>query len=168
MSTSAARYIVQRGDPRWLEIAAGEQGQHEIPGPQDNPRILAYASAVDLHVTHDEVPWCAIGANWCLEGAGYKGTRSALAVSFLGYGRPALEAEFHGAIVVLCRRDAAPDPDNGSPTGNHVAFGLSQTAEYVELLGGNQGDQWKVSHFPRSAYRVRAVRMPRECDRRTA
>ncbi|AHG92120.1 hypothetical protein J421_4653 (plasmid) [Gemmatirosa kalamazoonensis] len=156
-----------RTDPAWLHIAARELGQHEIAGTgpgQDNPRILEYGKTVELTITHDEVPWCSSFVNWVMREAGYQRTKSAAAVSWLRYGRVALTEEQRGAIVVLCRKNAAPDPATGSPTGNHVAFLLKATPEYVECLGGNQSDQVKVSRFSRAAYRVRCVRMPRACD----
>lgn len=151
-------------DPAWLQIAARELRQHERPGADDNPRILSYFDATDLTVTHDEVAWCSAFVNWCLREAGYRGTRSALAASWLQYGQPAFEVQ-RGAIVVLNRRDATPDRFTGSATGNHVAFLLGATVDAVECLGGNQSDQVKVSRFPRETYRVRTVRMPRACDR---
>jgi uncharacterized protein (TIGR02594 family) len=151
-------------DPRWLHLAAEEQGQHEVAGAKDNARILAYFDAVTLKATHDEVPWCSAFVNWVLREAGFRGTRSALAVSWLQFGMPAFDAQ-RGAIVVLCRRDAAPDATTGSATGNHVGFLLDADATHVTVLGGNQGDQVKVSRFPRATYRVRAVRVPRLCDR---
>lgn len=151
-------------DPAWLQIAARELGQHERPGTEDNARILTYFDATDLTVTHDEVAWCSAFVNWCLHAAGYRGTRSALATSWLQYGQPAFDVQ-RGAIVVLTRRDATPDRFTGSATGNHVAFLLGATTEYVECLGGNQHDEVRVSRFPRDAYRVRTVRWPRACDR---
>jgi len=155
-------------DPRWLRVAWAELGVTEMPGPQHTRRILDYADAVDLRVTSDETPWCSCFVNWVMREAGYARTRSAPAVSWLRYGTEAHDAEQRGAIVVLNRRDAAPDPATGSPTGNHVGFLLEATPQFVTVLGGNQGNAVKVSRFARAAYRVRAVRVPRPVDQRPA
>jgi len=159
--------IVHPNDPAWLQVAARELGQHEIPGAQDNPRILEYGTAVDLRVDHDEIPWCSCFVNWAMREAGYQRTRSALAASWLQYGMPAYDAA-RGAIVVLRRKGATSDVATGSATGNHVGFLLSTSRTYVEVLGGNQHDAVKVSQFPLDAYQVRGVRLPRACDRLVA
>jgi len=159
--------VIHPTDPAWLQVAARELGQHEIAGPQDNPRIREYFRATSLGPSPDETPWCAAFVNWVLQRCAYRGTNDARAESFTKYGMPCFEAS-RGAIVVLRRRNATSDASTGSSTGNHVGFLLSASTTHVEVLGGNQGDQVKVSLFPRATYLVRAVREPRECDRLNA
>ena len=44
----------------WMDIARGELGTREVPGPDDNPRVLAYyADAGHPDVRNDETAWCA-------------------------------------------------------------------------------------------------------------
>ena len=90
------------------------------------------------------VPWCAAFVNAVLEMAGYEGTGSLLARSFLDLGRPVREPR-RGDIVVLKRGDEAW-------TG-HVGFYVGETmvkgVRYVEVLGGNQRHSVAVSLYPK-------------------
>lgn len=119
----------------WLEIAKKEIGIHEVTGGE-NPRIIEYFTAVSYHAQEDEVPWCAAFANWVLKKAGIKGTNSAVARSFEGWGEE-LEDPRKGAIIVF-------DWQNGS---GHVGFIYSWTDSSVAVLGGNQSDQVSITNF---------------------
>jgi uncharacterized protein (TIGR02594 family) len=145
-------------EPKWLEIARGELGQHEIPGPQANARIVEYHSITSLHATSDEVPWCASFVGWCLEKAGIKSTRSAAAASYLSWGSSAFPRP--GAVCVIRQKSAAPDPATGSATGYHVGFFVASDRAHIQLLGGNQADSVKVSAFPLDRYELVGYRWP--------
>lgn len=137
-----------RDEPRWLRIARQALGEGELPGPDDNPRIVAYHASTRDGAAPDAVPWCASFVNWCLEEAGMVGSDSKLARSWLGWGEPINEPRL-GCIVVL-ERGAAPK--------GHVGFYLGSSAGTVTLLGGNQGDRVSVASF--SAERVIGLRWP--------
>jgi hypothetical protein len=50
------------------EIAKAELGTTEVPGTQNNPRILEYHATTTLKATTDEVPWCSSFVNLNTEG----------------------------------------------------------------------------------------------------
>lgn len=163
-------YNALDGQPRppWLPVAARELRAkiHERKGRKvHNPRILEYHAATTLHASEDEVPWCASFVNWCLQRVGLTGTRSALAASFRTWGR-ALVAPRVGCVVVLARRDRAPDAETGSPTGMHVGFWMGQDGEstgdaphgHVTVLGGNQSDAVTVAQFSLVVWEIVALR----------
>ena len=136
--------------PHWLEIAEKEIGTKEIPGEQDNPRILEYAQATSLGAHDDETPWCSSFVNWVMAESGLILTRSAAARSWLTWGSP-LGQPALGAVVVLSR---PPNPASG-----HVGLVEGMVgAQRVAVLGGNQGNAVSVAVFPRA--RVLAFRWP--------
>ena len=136
--------------PHWLGIAEKEIGTKEIPGEQDNPRIVEYAQATSLKASDDEVPWCSSLVNWCMMQAGITRTNSAAARSWSTWGRP-LVGPAMGCVVVLSR---PPNPAHG-----HVAFCVGVVGtDRIALLGGNQNNQVSVATYPRS--RVVAYRWP--------
>ncbi len=55
--------------PLWMEIAKGELGVKEIPGPANNKRIVEYHRTT-IGTYPDETPWCASFTCWCMEQAG--------------------------------------------------------------------------------------------------
>lgn len=118
--------------PKWLEIAYAEFYEHcvkEEPGPRNNMRIVEYHSTTTLRATDDSVPWCSSFVNWCMRQAGYKGTNSAAARSWLLWGEKLILPRL-GCLVVFKR---------GS--GGHVGFFLSWSKEKdIVILGGNQRD----------------------------
>lgn len=138
----------------WLAIAEAELGVREIAGPRAQERILGYWKICGhTHQSSDEVPWCAIFVGAMLTLAGYNHTKSAMARSYLNYGRK-LDAPEVGAIAILAR---------GKPPSGHVAFVAGASATHVLLLGGNQGDAVKSVWFPRKD--VIGYRMPTPLDR---
>lgn len=126
----------------WLDIAMGELGVSEFPGPdQHNPRILEYHQATSLRATADEVPWCAAFVNWVLSKAGIVGTNSAQARSFLTWGLrlPALRK---GAIVVFKR--------GTKEWQGHVGFADQWDDKHVWIVSGNRADGVQLDAYPLS------------------
>lgn len=144
--------------PRWLEIAQGEIGQREFRAKgKHNPRIIEYHDACDLHAQDDETPWCSSFVNWCMMQAGMPRTKSALARSWLKWGRRISEPEL-GCVVVMSR--------GSDPRFGHVGFGVRWDSGGIWVLGGNQtrrqGEEFDsvcVKKFPWS--KVIEMRMPR-------
>lgn len=133
----------------WMPIALAEVGVKEFPGSGDNPRIVQYLKSTNLGApsnSQDETPWCSAFANWCVEQSGYEGTDSAWARSWLNWGKKTTTPE-RGCIVVFSR--------NG---GGHVAFYIRETASEIEVLGGNQSNEVKISMYPKS--RLLGYRIP--------
>jgi lysozyme family protein len=78
---SASEDARERADdakpPPWLAKAQSYLGFHERPGNRGIEEFIALAKC-----GAGGDPWCAIFVNACLEGAGVRGTRSAMARSF--------------------------------------------------------------------------------------
>lgn len=91
--------------------------------------------------------------------AGYQGTKSAAAKSWLEWGA-ALAPPKAGAITVIKKKGQSSDAATGSTTGFHVGFWISQAGTSVRLLGGNQSDSVKYSNFSLSSYEIRGHRWP--------
>ena len=117
--------------PRWFDWAAKEIGQHELPENR-GPVVRRY---IDLAKTGREGdPWCAIFVNAAMEASGIKGTRSPSSQSFRHDANfVKLSGPAKGAIAVYWR--IAPTSGLG-----HVGFYVSETAGYVNTLGGNESD----------------------------
>lgn len=144
--------INQESCPSWIKIAKKELGVKEIAGKEANPQILAYHRATMLSANSDEVAWCSAFVNWVMREAGIKGTGSALARSWLKWGRR-LKYEEPGCIVVLER--------GGSKWQGHVGFyiGKGKDPSFIKILGGNQNDQVSIEEFSR--HRILGFRMPK-------
>lgn len=125
-------------EPKWLQIARGENGQKEISGGGHNSRILEYHATTTLKATDDETPWCSAFVNFCITRTGLVGTDSAVARSWLGWGE-ALVTPTVGCVAVFKRP--------GAPWAGHVGFYISETDTHVKVLGGNQNDGVCIAGF---------------------
>jgi uncharacterized protein (TIGR02594 family) len=134
--------------PKWLDIAFGEVGVSEVPGPGANPRIVEYDACTTLKSTSDEVPWCSAFLCWVMEQAGEPSTRSAMARSWTNYGIPAVPVV--GCVTVLRR--------GSNPAQGHVGLLLDRHDGWVYLLSGNTGNRVEVARFPESD--VLSYRLP--------
>ncbi|WCL80038.1 TIGR02594 family protein [Saprospira sp. CCB-QB6] len=121
--------------PNWIKIAESELGVTEIPGAEDNPRVIEYHSTTG-GFRDDETPWCASFVNWVMNKAGQGGTGSAAAMSWAKYGKK-VDQPAYGAIAVL---------SYGGGKG-HVGFVVGKKGSNVLLLGGNQSNMVKISAF---------------------
>lgn len=122
--------------PQWLEIAQAEIGVKEVKGGE-NPRIIEYHACTSLKATEDETPWCSAFMNWVMKQAGMPYTKSAAARSWLDWG-VVLDEPREGCVAILKR---------GAPPSAHVTLWLRESDGMFAGLGGNQGDQVKVSAF---------------------
>jgi uncharacterized protein (TIGR02594 family) len=119
----------------WLPIAEKEKGVIEIPGIQNAPRVVEYLKTVTnigpTWTSKDETAWCSAFVNWCMEKAGFVGTKSALSTSWLKWGQ-AIDKPIKGCLAVFQREGG----------GGHVGFYLEEVNTnseiYIKLLGGNQ------------------------------
>ena len=132
----------------WMSIARAEIGTKEYAGAADNPRILEFLNSTNLRPSdrsHDETAWCSAFVNWCVEKAGYEGTDSAWARSWLTWGK-SLSSPRRGCITVFTRN-----------SGGHVGFYIGKTSSGIKVLGGNQSDQVNISIYKKSqllGYRI--------------
>jgi uncharacterized protein (TIGR02594 family) len=124
----------------WMTIAESQLGVTEIPGSNHNPKIISY-HATTGGFKDDETPWCSSFVNWSLNQSGIKGTQSARALSWFGWGQSLKKPAF-GSIAII---------DYGNGKG-HVGFvaGVNQNGSIV-LLGGNQSNMVKYSAFSPSS-----------------
>ncbi len=129
-----------------FKIAAGELGQKEIAGPQNNPAILNYANEAGFSWINDEdTPWCSIFINWVAKKAGLQCSQNLNARSWLKVGHPVDNAPETGDIVVFWRGSI------DSWLGHVGIFlGFSANGSRVYCLGGNQGNQVSITAFPAS------------------
>ena len=116
---------------------------NEVAGPKSNPNILEVYKSVDglnnSELDDSTYAWCSCFVNWCIQKAGGKGTRNALARSWLQWGQES-KGEV-GDIVVFKRGD--------STWQGHVGFVVKKGLLTVDVLGGNQSDRVKISTFSR-------------------
>ncbi len=130
-----------------LKIAFNELGTEEIPGNDNNPEVLKYASETGIKgITNDEIAWCSTFVNWVAWKAGLQYSGKANARSWLNIGKKVTMPE-PGDIVVFWRE--SPQSWKG-----HVGIflGISADKKRVYCLGGNQGNRVSVS-----AYRINTV-----------
>ena len=133
----------------WMSIAHAELGVVEVPGDENNPQIVKYHATTSLGPQPDEVPWCSSFVNYCISKAGLRGTNSAMARSWLDWGKEISDFET-GCVVVLKR---------GAPPRGHVGFFVGEEGnKWIRLLGGNQTNSVRISSFDRD--RVIGRRMP--------
>lgn len=134
-------------DPAWLTIAQGELGTLEkIQGVQ-NQKVNEYFKATDYTPSVGD-PWCSAFVNWCIKGAGLKGTGKANARSWTFYGQRLIKPK-RGCLTVFWRE--SKDSEKG-----HVAFYISSDENFVTVLGGNQNDSVCIKKYPKAqllAYR---------------
>lgn len=123
------------------EFAKLEIGTTEVPGPVNNPRIVEYHATTTLKATDDETSWCSSFVNWCVKKAGFKGTNSAAARSWLKWGVVTDDPK-EGDIVIFKRPP--------SPTSGHVAFFVKKEGDFIYCLGGNQSNQVRISKYKAS------------------
>jgi uncharacterized protein (TIGR02594 family) len=150
-----APFVPTPGFAPWFNIALQElaRGVKEIPGAQDNQRIVEYHSTTTLKATDDETPWCSSFVNYCMWKAGIKGTRDARAISWLDWGKEvpiATKSEVRPGDVVIF------EWDSGS---HHVAlFKANAANNKMIVVGGNQGDRVSEATYPWS--NVMGIRRP--------
>jgi uncharacterized protein (TIGR02594 family) len=144
--------------PPWYAIALQElqRGVEEVPGGQDNPRIVEYHSTTTLKATDDETPWCSSFVNWCMWKAGIKGTRDARAISWLDWGKevPFIRDQVRMGDVIVFEWTNA----HGEVTGHHVAFFQKSLGSRLQVIGGNQSDRVTETVYPWGA--VMGIRRP--------
>lgn len=143
----------------WIDIAIAEIGVKEnaLPGEHNN-RIVEYHKATTLKASDDETAWCSSFVNWVLLQAGDKGTGSALARSWLNWGK-AIDTPQRGCIIVIKKKTPGYTATTGSTSGFHVGFYVSHSESAVKILGGNQSDQVKYSNFSLSGFDVKGYRV---------
>lgn len=126
-----------------LHIALKEYDILEIPGANDNARIVQYFADIGHSwVKDDETAWCAAFANWVLKQCNITGTGKLNARSFLNVGQVVTTPEV-GDIVIFWRV---------SPTGweGHVGFYITERNGLIYTLGGNQSNKVCIAGYSKN------------------
>lgn len=118
--------------PKWMLVAEQEIGVREKPGDDDSPRVIEYlkSTRLDEQALSDEKAWCAAFVCFCLEQAGVKNPRYAMARNFLKYGEYINPEDAQFGDLLIFRR--------GKDSGHaHVCFLVMDLGAEYEVLGGN-------------------------------
>src|SRR5579872_6216569 len=127
--------------PAWVKTAYKEREQTEIPGPQENPRIVEYFNAIGAKKTYrdDLDDWASAFAEWSLNKNGIIGPKSDDPFAWLHWGQKLDQPRF-GCITIL------------SFSGlHHVGFFFTDNGESILVLGGNQDDTVNISRYSKSS-----------------
>lgn len=132
---------LQANDSAILKLAFAEMGVKEVPGKGSNKQIEKYFAATTLGAgTKDDVPWCSAFVNWIMQQTSHDYTRSAMARSWLKWGKPITTPQ-RGCVVVFWRTSR-------QSTNGHVALFLGMAGPgRIYVLGGNQNDRVGVSTY---------------------
>ena len=136
----------------WFDIAEEKLGECEVPGPRANEFIIECLESTSIGSPYDqsdETAWCSAFTNRIMQLAGYGGTNSAWARSWLMWGREPADEEFGKGVIVILSRGAV---------SGHVGFLDDWDDDRVRLLGGNQNNS--VSYAWYSQDRVLGWRIP--------
>jgi len=133
--------ILSPDAPAWLKAAYKEIGQREIPGPQENPRIVAYFKTIGAKENYrDDIDdWASAFVEWSLNQADIKGPKSDEPFAWLDWGQ-VLSQPALGAVVIM------------SFSGlHHVGFYFGEDENFVRVLGGNEDDAVHIFRYPKNA-----------------
>lgn len=156
---------VQPNDPPWLKEAFKLLGLTEGKGAANNPEVLAlYAEAGFSGIKADSVAWCAAFEGAVLHRAGYRGSSSLVARSYLHYGDEVPLANARRGDIVVFKRGR-------SSWQGHVAFFLKAEGDFLWVIGGNQSLKGTdgavtVARMPRAS--LLGVRRPTAADKLSA
>lgn len=136
--------------PAWHSLAESFMGTREHPGSGSNPVIMGWASYVGVRQSYvnDGVPWCGLFAANIMKRSGFSPVAGPLrARNWANFGT-ALQRPSVGAIMVFKR----------GPSMGHVAFYVSEEANYYHILGGNQSNRVSVTKYAKN--KLLAIRWP--------
>ena len=118
----------------------------EIGGDTDNPQVMAFLKLDNSWPQHDEVPWCSGFANYVAWLLRLPRSKSLRARSWLQVGTPIDLSDAERGDVVIFNRGGIHDPNVIEDKG-HVGFFAGIEGDFIVVLGGNQGDQVKLSRY---------------------
>jgi len=126
--------------PAWLKTAYKELGVKEIPGPEENPRIVEYFKSIGAKDYRDDLDdWASAFVEWSLNQSQIHGPKDDDPFAWLVWGK-SLETPIVGCIVVL------------SFSGlHHVGFYFSGDGDFIRVLGGNESDAVNIFRYPKTA-----------------
>ena len=124
----------------------------------ENPLIVIFfqETQLDSYLATDETAWCAAFMNWCVVNS-YVGRqdksslpappRHGLASRFSQFAEETTQPKC-GDIAVFRREYSNSRGER--KVGGHVGFYLGEAPnDHVKIFGGNQGNQLKISNYPK-------------------
>ncbi len=138
-----------------FDMAQRFVGVKEIGGNTDNPQVMAFLNLDNSWPEHDEVPWCSGFVNYVAWLLRLPRSKSLRARSWLQVGYPIKLEDAEKGDIVIFNRGGPHDPNIIEAPG-HVGFlaGIVDDqgvgTAFIEVLGGNQGDQVKISRYRES------------------
>lgn len=123
--------------PEWVKVAYKELGQKEIPGPQENPRIVEYFNTISAKENYrdDLDDWASAFVEWSLNQAKIQGPKNDEPFAWLEWGQ-GLDKPVIGCIVVM------------SFSGlHHVGFYFGEDGDFLRVLGGNEDDAVHIFRY---------------------
>ncbi len=141
-------WLAREAGPRVLIEGLALFGTREVPGPGDNPAILAWAreTGLDRDYRADSVPWCGLYIALVVRRAGFEPVAAPLwARNWAAFGTKADKAAL-GDVLVFERAGG----------GGHVGLYVGEDASAYHVLGGNQGDAVSIVRIAKA--RCLAVR----------
>ena len=157
----AYEWLKSEKGPKILVEAIKHLGVKEKTGNANNPVILEWAKEIGLEkvYTNDSIPWCGLFIGYVVKMAGKDVVKNPLyALNWAGWGNPIDKPEL-GDILTFKREG-----------GGHVGIYVGEDKDYYHVLGGNQGDEVKVSRIIKTRlYRARrtpwAIAQPKNIRR---
>lgn len=125
-----------------VTIARRYEGKHARRNRRELTSLLTNGN--NRRVDPVRIPWCAAFVNATLKKAGYDGTNSLMARSFLRYGKR-VHTPKYGDIVVFTRGRSRRSGHVGFYVGEEVRNGI----RYILVLGGNQRKAVNVAMYPK-------------------
>ncbi len=136
----------------WLESEAGPRilktfvsiiGTTEVPGPANNPEIMAWANKIGVAKTYtaDSIPWCGLGMAYVALESGWGVPVNPLwARSWASWGIdvPAGQEALANVLVF------------GRKGGGHVGIYVGEDKTHFHVLGCNQSDSTNIKRIPKS------------------
>lgn len=138
------QYVWLRNEPgpRLLTEGIKTFGTVEVPGPNDNPAILAWAKRVGLDKVYkdDSTAWCGLWMAYTALQAGWDIPVNPLwARNWAEWGRAAQEHAMLGDILVFTRGNAG-----------HVGVYVGEDSTTYHVLGGNQLDRVMIRRIAKN------------------
>lgn len=127
-----------------MKLAFSYYGLKEIKGKADNAEITGFFDELgfDGKKMKDETAWCSAYANIVAKYSNLEYSGALNARSWLTIGEDVDFPEY-GDVVVFWR-------ESKESWKGHVAFYINDDADYVYVLGGNQGNQVCIKAYPKS------------------
>jgi uncharacterized protein (TIGR02594 family) len=135
---AAYAWLATEPGPKMLAAALAQLGIKEVPGPGNNPRIMAMAQELGVTAIHtgDDVPWCGLLMAKVAKDAGKTlPANFSRAKAWAAFGQPA-PVPMLGDVLVFER--------NG---GGHVGMYVGEDKTAFHVLGGNQSDAVTITRI---------------------